>query len=232
MAVLAGETIWTRYAPADRDGAMIAFESGFAPVELPGDEFEHYLKDEGLDEALRARRDRDAARQGEPPASSIQPVRERFRRCAKTWIAGANGERATEPFGLPLEIVPEQLPGAGTELPVRVLANGVPVANALVKAWRQSCDASGMPRNPESRDSTGTAWSGRTDAEGRVVVPTAKDGEWLVSAVRMVPCSDEWAAEWESTWGSLTFERRELPRTLRFDSASRSEARSRLPIPR
>src|SRR5262245_26745052 len=93
MAAIAGETVWTRYAPADSGGAMIAFESRFAPVELPGEEFEHYLKEEGLDEALRARRDRMAARQGEPPASSIQPVRERFRRCAKTWIAGSDAGR-------------------------------------------------------------------------------------------------------------------------------------------
>ena len=145
---------------------------------------------------------------------------------AKTWIAGEEEGRATKPFGLPLEIVPERIPGAAGGLPVRVLWNGAPLEDALVKAWRQPCDASGDPRPAEVRDSTGVIWSGRTNAEGRLRIPTEEDGEWLISVVHMVPSSDPEIAECESTWASLTFERRALPRTLRFGSASPVEPRS------
>ena len=183
---------------------MIAFESSFRAIELPADEFDAYLREEGLDEPLRVRRlARDDGR---------DPGRELYRRCAKAWIAGRDSARASArasaPIGLPLEIVPACAPGARDALPVRVLWNGAPAVNVLVKAWRSPLDDSGPPLDPEARDSTGVAWSGRPNAEGMVVIPTMEDGEWLVSAVRMEPSRDPDVAEWESTWASLTFERR------------------------
>src|SRR6185436_556738 len=51
-----GDMTWTRFAPSDEGGAMVAFESGYLPIELPAADFEYYLKAEGLDAALAARR--------------------------------------------------------------------------------------------------------------------------------------------------------------------------------
>src|SRR5678809_1112809 len=51
-----GDLTWTRLAPSDAGGAMLAFESGFTPIELPPAQFEKYLEDEGLDASLAARR--------------------------------------------------------------------------------------------------------------------------------------------------------------------------------
>jgi hypothetical protein len=58
-----------------------------------------------------------------------------------------------------------------------------------------------------SRDSIGVAWQARTDARGEISVPVGHAGEWLLSVVRMLPCSERSEADWESTWSSLTFER-------------------------
>jgi len=73
-----GETAWTRFAPADDGGAMLAYESDFAPIELAADLFDAYLAEEGLTGPLAARR----------KAGTHAAGRERYRRCAKTWLAG------------------------------------------------------------------------------------------------------------------------------------------------
>jgi hypothetical protein len=47
----------------------------------------------------------------------------------------------------------------------------------------------------------------RTDARGMVTLDTASPGEWLVSAVHMIPSEDRAEADWQSRWASLTFAR-------------------------
>ncbi len=131
-----------------------------------------------------------------------RPGRERYRRCAKTWLAGKASERATTPLGLPLEIVPLSAPGADPTVRARVLWNGKPLAGALVKAWRAT-----LGTDAASRDSIGVAWSGRTDTRGEITLSMTQPGDWLLSTVHMVPCPDHSEADWESTWASLTFER-------------------------
>jgi uncharacterized GH25 family protein len=175
---------------------MLAFESGFTPIELPGAQFNAYLAEEGLDGPIAARRQ-----------SGSDPGRERYRRCAKSWLAGQDAARATAALGLPLEIVPLVLPGTQPILPVRVLWNGRPLSGALVNAWRAPSGAGGVPTDAATRDSIGVVWRGRTDARGEAAVPVAGAGEWLLSVVQMVPCPDRGEADWESTWASLTFQR-------------------------
>ncbi len=193
----AGELTWARFSPADDGGALLAFQSDFTPIELPAATFDAYLADQGLDAPLAAR-----ARLTPRPAG-----RERYRRCAKSWLAGRDAARALAPVGLPLEIVPLEVPGAVAFLHVRVLWNGQPLANARIKTWRHACDAVGAPADPETRDSVSVASETRTDAHGEVDVRCAEAGEWLVSVVHMVPSSEPAKADWESTWASLTFVR-------------------------
>jgi len=200
-AATVGDLVWARFAPSDDGGAMLAYESNFAQIELPAAEFDAYLEEEGLREPLETRR----------RAATATPGRERYRRCAKTWLAGRDSKRALQPFGLPLEIVPLRVPGDDPALRVRVLWNGRPLAGALVKAWRSDLARDGASRDPGARDSVGLAWSGPTDARGESAVPLAQAGEWLVSVEHMVPSGDKTEADWESTWASLTFERRATP---------------------
>jgi len=190
-----GDMTWTRFVPADDGGAMVAFESDFLPIELPAPQFDAYLMAEGLDAALAARK------------GVATPGRERYRRCAKLWLAGSDAARAAVVVGMPLELVPERAPGASPELGVRVLWNGRPLAGALVKAWRTPLDPSGATRPVFERDSVAVAWQGRSDVAGRVTIPVHEPGEWLVSAVHMEQSTDRHQADWESTWASLTFAR-------------------------
>jgi uncharacterized GH25 family protein len=192
-----GDFVWTRFAPSDPGGAVIAYQSTFAEIELGADAFDAYLEQEGLDGPLRARR---AMRER-------MPGRERYRRCPKLWLAGADAARATRPVGLPLEIVPLAIPGAGSDLRVRVLWQGRPLAGALIKSWRNPLGPDGATLDAATRDSVASAWHARTDARGEALVPVAHSGEWLIAAVHMVPCRELKVADWESTWASLTFER-------------------------
>ena len=204
-AATIGDQAWVRFAPADPGGALLAYESGFTSIELPAAPFDAYLKDEGLTSALAARRHEN----------STAPGRERYRRCAKTWLAGRDAARATGPIGLPLEIVPLSLPGATTSLRLRVLWNGAPLPGALIKTWRARLASGGMPQDAAVRDSIPMAWQGHTDARGELAMPCAQPGEWLASTVTMVPCPERSVADWESTWASLTFLRPEGARTAR-----------------
>ncbi len=83
-AASAGDACLARVVMADDRGALVVYESNFAHIELPADRFDAYLRDEGLKAALAAR-----TQQGH----SARPGRERYRRCVKTWIQGANGSR-------------------------------------------------------------------------------------------------------------------------------------------
>jgi uncharacterized GH25 family protein len=196
----AGDGPWVKFAPTDKGGAMLAFESTFTPIHLPGAKFNAYLAEEGLTGPLAAR------------GESEESGRERYRRCAKTWLSGDDAKRATEPMGLPLEIVPSSIPGRDTVLVVTVLRGGQPLAGALVRAWRAPLGAAGVPLDAARRDSSAMAWEGRTGADGMIAVPVRESGEWLVSLVDMAPSAEPSEADWESTWASLTFARNEIAR--------------------
>ena len=209
-----GSDQWAMFAAVDPRGVLLAYESNFVPIAHTSRQFDEYLHEEGLTGPMEARR----------KSASRDTVRERYRRCAKSWLPGNAGPpppgttgerallgpdtaRATTPIGQPLEIVPLALPGSGPSLRVRVLAEGRPLAAALLRAWRAPLDSLGLPTDAAIRDSVAMALEARTDARGEALVPCAAEGEWLVSVVDMRPSRDKKAAEWESTWASLTFAR-------------------------
>jgi len=196
-----GDFVWARFVPSDGGGAMFGYQSDFSPIELPGSQFDAYLALEGLDAPLSARRS----------SHVTGPGRERYRRCAKAWLDGSDAARATEPLGFPLEVVPLERPGAASPLRLRVVLEGRPLADALVRVWHSPLGANGLPLDPTQRDSVGALWQGRSDARGEVAVPTSEAGEWLVSVVHMQACPDPALADWESTWASLFFSRGREP---------------------
>jgi uncharacterized GH25 family protein len=109
------------------------------------------------------------------------------------------------PVGLPAEIVPLTDPLASEIFRVRVLFRGEPVAGALLNAWRRQLDRADAPRHPP-REPVPAVAQARTDSGGVAALLLHGRGEWLVSAVHMVPSSDA-GADWESYWASLTFAR-------------------------
>ena len=186
---------------------LVVLTSAPSFIELPADKFTAYLREEGLDNALRYRQ-----QQGE---TSTKLGREAYRRCAKTLVlATASARTPADPtdstfrrvLGLPLELVPEQNPyrlRPGASLTVRVLRGGQPVPGALVQVWEAQPAASRVGSPPAAP----THFSMRANNNGRVLLRLPSSGPYLVAANFMEPAPAALAsrADWLSTWATLTF---------------------------
>ena len=194
-----GDPVMARFVASDGGGALVAYQSGFTSLELGTEAFDRYLAEEGLD-AVRAQR------AGRAHAS---PVRERYARCPKTWLAGSEPSRVTRPAGLAYELVPSGDPSRAEAISVRALFRGRPVAGALVLAWRRPLGQDARPLDAAARDAVSPASRARTGPDGVATMSLAGPGEWMLSSVHMIPSSDEALADWESYWASLTFARQD-----------------------
>jgi uncharacterized GH25 family protein len=169
--------------------AVIGYRSRPKYLEMPADKFEQYLKDEGLEAVIAARK-----RSGD----SLKPSKEIFSRCAKSIIladGGGAGARFDTALKFRYEIIPKTNPYQmkNDELNVVVLYDGKPLPNALVVAVHQE--------DPSLRLRL------RSDGKGRVTFHLPKRGVWLIKSVQMIPAPAGSSADWESLWASLTFER-------------------------
>ena len=156
-------------------------------ISMKPDEFEEYLKEEGLHQIVAER-----AKAGE----AAKDARERYGKYSKSiLLSGAPNNNYKLVAGLPIEFVPEKDPYAakvGDALPVRVLFQGKPAAGLEVKA------ASTAPGSkPEV--------IGKTDANGMISVKLTAAGPWRLHTILMQRSPDA-SAEWESFWSTLTFE--------------------------
>jgi uncharacterized GH25 family protein len=183
---------------ADAPGTwVVGYRSRPSRVELAAPAFEQYLRDEGLEHVIAER-----ARVGE----SAAPAREQFSRSVKSILtvgATSGAEAAMRPLGLTLELVPQRDPRQSNlaGLPLRLLYNGMPLANAQIVGFRQDHREAG-PVEPAAKV--------RTDRDGRATVPSAP-GRWLIKAVQMRRADAGSGVEWESIWTSLTFSVKEDP---------------------
>lgn len=127
--------------------------------------------------------------EGFPAAATAGPHRENFSRFAKAIVGGG---AMLPKFGWRFEIVPESDPASAQPLRVRVMLDGKPLADALVTAMH--------------RDDAKMRLTMRTDFAGRATLRLARTGVWLVKSVALIPPKAK-GGEWETLWGSLTFER-------------------------
>ncbi len=168
---------------------LIAYRSTSVFLELDAEKFESYLRSEGLESIIEER-----GRRNERKAKG----RELYSRCVKSLLrAGMSGEETgfDRVLHFPVELVPELNPyrlRAGDELPVRILRQGKPLAGVLVVAYPHAEPTRSVQR--------------RSDEKGRVRLPLAQAGPWLVKAVHMERVEHSEEADWESWWASLTFE--------------------------
>lgn len=167
---------------------VIGYRSNPSTVDLPAEKFNSYLKEEGLDAiaALRSQRKETAT-----------PVRELFSRCAKSLLFSGPLSQAPpdRTLGFTLELTAERNPyrmHAGDSLPVRLTYENKPLPGALVIAM--------------NREDPNVKVALRTGEDGRVRLPLARPGMWLIKAVHMIPAPTSSNANWESFWASLTFE--------------------------
>lgn len=192
-AATAADTLHPAVTFAQPGTHLVALATTNAFLTLDADKFNAYLKEDGLDDALRRRQQR---------GQLAQPGREAYRRCAKTLVLAGPAPAAADtsrhwarPLGLALELVPEQNPYAlapGASLTVRVLADGQPQAGQLVHVWQRRAG------QPVRRSRL------RSNQNGRVLFRLPEPGQYLLSAVHMVPAALP-NADWQSTWSTLTF---------------------------
>ena len=192
------DTFRTGFTFAQPGTHIVLLRSTNSFIELPAEKFTAYLREEGLDYALKLRQERD---------EMAKPGRETYRRCAKTLLQV--GEAADSPvatdsacrhiYGLPLELVPEQNPyrlAADKALTVRVLRAGQPAFGAAVQVWQRQ--PGGLPT---------THYTTRANQNGRILLRLSGPGPYLLAAVDMRPAPTRLRdrADWQSTWASLTF---------------------------
>lgn len=177
---------------------VLAMESSNATSELAALRFNDYVKEEGL--ALIA-----AARKR--TATTDAKGRERYSRRAKSLIqvggkAAGDDRFATRPLGLKLEIVPERNPYAlatSRMLPVVVLYQGRPLANATVKLTNLDHDAKPVA-------------IAVTDRAGRARFKIPVGGNWLLNTVWGEPVAGIPNVDFDTTFSSLTFGYRKAAR--------------------
>ena len=176
--------------------------------ELPADQFTAYLRQEGLDDALRYRQ-----QQGQ---TTTKPGREAYRRYAKTLVLAAVRPNAPaspadttyrRALNLPLELVPEQNPyylRPGAALTVRVRRYGQPVPGALVQVWEAAPLAAGQP---VALVTTPHYFTTRANNNGRVLLRLPSSGPYLLAAhyMEVAPVGITSRADWLSNWATLTF---------------------------
>src|SRR6478609_218958 len=167
---------------------VITYDSKPSLITLQPAEFGEYLREEGLDFVIAER---------ERAGESAKPGRERYQRCNKT-IVRADG-KADATYGVVtgqrLEIIPVDDPAAWQPdgaLRFKFLFSGQPLAAAKVRAWHRTGDKL-------------TTIDATTDANGEASFTLPVAGPWMLSTIHMARLTGDAAAEWESTWGNLTF---------------------------
>ena len=170
---------------AGRGTGVVAYRSRPAFIEMPAARFELYLREEGLDHVIAARRAR---------GQSGRPGREYFSRYAKSIIRGERGSHAaTRPTGLDFELIPVHDPTVvGGPFRGSLLYRGRGIAGIRVVAI--------------SRGNSSATLATLTDARGDFSLPLPDGGTWLIKAVHMVEAGWFSRADWHSLWASLTFE--------------------------
>ena len=152
--------------------------------------FQRFVEHKDLTNALA-----DHASRGLPEKN----FRETYRRHAKSLVAVGSGAGQDRAVGLAIEIVALANPytdDLSAGLPVQVLLDGAPRAEAQVELFRTAPDG------------TVTITLHRTDAGGRATLSMQPGSEYLVDSVvlRALPNDDPAAGPvWHSDWASLTF---------------------------
>lgn len=175
----------------ESDGPVLfSMERDFTHITLTDEQFSGYLEHERMTEAIRLRNE----------TGRKEEERERYARHMKSLIRTGSGlgeDLHDRVVGQRLEIVLLDSPwGIGEKgvLRVRILFEGSPLKEKSVTAYGK-----GPAGNV-------VAVSSKTDARGVAPLELTGPGMWMVRLVHLFPCSESSVAEWESHWGSYSFE--------------------------
>ena len=169
---------------------VVGFSTKPSAISLPGDDFNLYLKDDGIPDMLEAR----------TKAGELQkPAVERYSKHVKTLVQVGNARSShfSTVMGYPAEIVPVENPydlQAGATLRVRTLVDGKPAANQYVLYGGQTANNAAIEQK-----------STRSGADGIASIPIGQAGMWYVKFINMVQIKVD-SLTHESKWASLTFQ--------------------------
>lgn len=172
----------------DEGTAMVTYNSQNAYIELDSTDFNEYLFDEGLTNALEYRKQHNEL-------DSIG--REFYQRSIKTiFQVGSNkDETYRQSTSLPLDIIPLSHPyklKTNEALSILILFQNQPLVNTKVKVWNRY---EGETVKEELF----------TDEKGMITFPILAKGKWMISCVKILRLEDNLQAEWQSYWGSCTW---------------------------
>lgn len=159
-------------------------------IALTADEFNLYLKDEGMPDALETRK--QAGEMG-------KPVRERYHKHVKALVqvGTTRSNHYATALGYPAEIVPMENPyslTSGASLRVKTLVDGKPAVNQLVLYGGQTASDAGI--QPKEV---------RSNAEGVATIPLSVPGTWYIKFISMAKVRGD-SVDYESKWATLTFQ--------------------------
>ncbi len=176
------------YTMLDEGTNLIAFNSTNSFIELSPAQFNIYLKEDGLTNALEYRKQAN---------ENGCNGREFYQRCAKTIVQVGDVKDFTFNIktDLKLDIIPSSNPYTlknRDSLRTRILFKNSPLANVLVKVWHR------QKNKTEKIELV-------SNSNGEIKFPVRTSGKWMISAVTMERLADNPIADWQSYWGSLTW---------------------------
>jgi uncharacterized GH25 family protein len=162
-------------------------ESTAVFAQMDAAEFNEYLKEDGLDDALAHRTETNTL---------DKSAKEVYTRFAKLLVQVDNKTDDTfkKSANLPIEIMIEQNPflmKVGDPVRFKILFEGKPLFGARVKVWNRY----------QNRTTLQPIY---TQQDGTIETHISNPGMWMVSVVKMIPSRDP-KADWQSYWGSLVF---------------------------
>ena len=167
---------------------LIALTSKPSYIEMEGNKFNEYLKEDGMMNVLEYRKSNKI---------SERTSKEFYQRCAKTLIQvdGKNDDTYKKNTGMNIEIIPQLNPYEikNDTLSVYFEFKGKPLSNYQVRTW---CKQNGKLMVKAFHT---------TNEKGVAILPIKESGEWMISLVKMEILEKNEKADYNSYWGSYTF---------------------------
>jgi uncharacterized GH25 family protein len=158
-------------------------------LKLAGPAFNAYLKEEGIDAVIAARKQQGRLDEGS---------RERYSKYVKAIVQA--GDTLTDTYSTPLGYAAELIPLAnpyalrvGDTLSVRCVVDGAPVAGQVAFSGGRTPSGARLPMQRLVADN-----------DGRIQVRLTSPGAWYAKFVHMREVSES-EANYESRWSTLTF---------------------------
>jgi hypothetical protein len=160
-------------------------------IALKATEFNQYLRDDGIPDVLAARR-RDGELQ--------RAVRERYHKHIKALVQAGRmrSDNYAVALGYPAEIIPLVNPytlAEGDMFRFRTLVDGRPARNQYVLYGGRTLNGARIPQR-----------SVRSDSAGIARIRIGSRGTWYVKFIHMTRLRQDGEADYESKWGTVTFQ--------------------------